>query len=200
MYFHTFELTDHRMLTGFRSNFKAYVLRNFRLLNVSAAIFVTSLGFVFLFAFNNVFILGICLVCSVILISNYLLLSKEIMKRKDEFHSEMQKQGKRYRSLVENMNDGLIYLDEQQNISFVNDKFCEISDFKKEEIMGKPFMKISSFTENREMSELNEDLKNKGAFRTETQIVKKDGQSVWVQISATPYFEDGKLIDKRHHE
>lgn len=66
-------------------------------------------------------------------------LSEEILKRKGEYQSEIKKQEQRYVSLVENMNDGLIYLDKSNLISFVNERFTRISDIPKEKLENQLF-------------------------------------------------------------
>lgn len=121
-------------------------------------------------------------------------LSEEILKRKAEFHSEIQKQEKRYISLVENMNDGLIYLNEDQKITFVNDKFCLISGFSRDEVMDKSIFKIQSLLENLITSSVFDKLKNGEVVRNELKIFKKNGNAIWVQITATPHFDDGKVL------
>ncbi len=121
-------------------------------------------------------------------------LSEEILKRKTEFHTEIQKQEKRYTSLVENMNDGLIYLNEDQKITFVNDKFCTISGFSRDEILDKSIFKIQSFLENIITASGYENLKSGEVVKNESRMLKKNGETIWVQITTTPHFDDGKVL------
>ena len=121
-------------------------------------------------------------------------LSDEILKRKAEFHTEIQKQEKRYISLVENMNDGLIYLNEDQKITFVNDKFCMISGFSREEVMDKSIFKIQSFLGNIITSSVYDKLKREEVVKNESKMLMKNGKTIWVQITATPHFDDGKVL------
>ena len=121
-------------------------------------------------------------------------LSEEILKRKAEFHTEIQKQEKRYISLVENMNDGLIYLNEDQKITFVNDKFCMISGFSREEVMDKSIFKIQSFLGNIITSSVYDKLKREEVVKNESKMLMKNGKAIWVQITATPHFDDGKVL------
>ena len=121
-------------------------------------------------------------------------LSEEILKRKAEFHTEIQKQEKRYISLVENMNDGLIYLNEDQKITFVNDKFCMISGFSREEVMDKSIFKIQSFLGNIITSSVYDKLKREEVVKNESKMLMKNGKTIWVQITATPHFDDGKVL------
>jgi len=48
------------------------------------------------------------------------------------------------RQLVETMNEGLVWLDENHNIVYVNSSFCQITGFEKEELLGKPYLDFIS--------------------------------------------------------
>ncbi len=121
-------------------------------------------------------------------------LSQEILKRKTEFYTEIQKQEKRYISLVENMNDGLIYLNEDKKITFVNDKFCFISGYLRDEIIDNSVFKFSPFVENGKTPSIKDTLK-KGAFvKEESEMQKKNGEVIWVQITASPHLDEDKII------
>ena len=86
-------------------------------------------------------------------------LSEEILKRKSGFYKEIQKQEKRYTTLVENMNDGLIYLNQELKIIYVNDKFSLISGYSKEEMLEGVVFKFSSFIPERNSSFLLDKIK-----------------------------------------
>lgn len=121
-------------------------------------------------------------------------LSLSILKRRAEFYSEIQNQEKRYFTLVENMNDGLIYLGDKHEILIVNDKFCNITGFSREEVVGKTFSFLSNLLKDTNTKTLTERLDKQELFRSETQMRKKSGSSIWVQITSAPHFEDGKFI------
>ena len=80
-YFHTFELLRQSMLTGFQIKLQVKELRNFRLLNVVAAIIVIILGFLFEFSYHDGFILISGIGCSLFLTSNYILSFKSAFYR-----------------------------------------------------------------------------------------------------------------------
>ncbi len=121
-------------------------------------------------------------------------LTEEILKRKSEFYSEIQRQEKRYITLVENMNDGLIYIDNKQNIMVVNDRFCSISGYSRDEVIGQSTSFFSSYLQDANAEILIDMLKNGETFRIETHMRKKNGQNSWVQITAAPHYEDLKLM------
>jgi PAS domain S-box-containing protein len=120
-------------------------------------------------------------------------LSEEILKRKGEYQSEIKKQEQRYVSLVENMNDGLIYLDKSNLISFVNERFTRISDIPKEKLENKLFEALFEPIINaKEVRNEFENLLSGRTIKTEAVMKKQNGKKVWVQLVGSPYYdEDG---------
>ncbi|MBK6400222.1 MAG: PAS domain S-box protein [Bacteroidetes bacterium] len=120
-------------------------------------------------------------------------LSEEILKRKGEYQSEIKKQEQRYVSLVENMNDGLIYLDKSNLISFVNERFTRISDIPKEKLENQLFEALFEPIINaKEVRNEFENLLSGRTIKTEAVMKKQNGKKVWVQLVGSPYYdEDG---------
>ena len=118
-------------------------------------------------------------------------LSEEILKRKGEYQTEIKKQEQRYVSLVENMNDGLIYVDKSRTISFVNERFCKISDISKDEIENKDFdLLLDQFVNAKSIRNEFENLIAGRSIRAEAIIKKKNGEQVWIQMVGSPYYDD----------
>jgi PAS domain S-box-containing protein len=120
-------------------------------------------------------------------------LAQEILKRKSEFYSEIQKQEKRYVALVENMNDGLLFIDKNDTIIFVNDKFCNISGYDREDILEKQNDFFSSYITNTGASTFYRKLKKGESFRSEIRMRRKNGELVWIQVNAAPHYEEGQI-------
>ncbi len=57
----------------------------------------------------------------------------------------------RYRHIVEGMSDGLLVVDENGKITYVNDPLCKMLDYKREEILGHP---IKDYLHEEEMNSL----------------------------------------------
>ena len=116
------------------------------------------------------------------------LLSNRILQQKESFHSEIQKQEMRYLDLVENMNDGLIYVNEKFEFQFLNDRFCEITGFKRSELIGHSIFKLSKAEgENDALKKFFDDLKNSPSVEVESEFIHKNKSSVWVQMKGTIY-------------
>lgn len=123
-------------------------------------------------------------------------ISNQIQQRKREFHQELEKQESRYASLVENMNDGLIYADEEWKIIQVSDQFCRISGYAATELVGSDLRKLTAG---------NEAIANATHFfrlldsgenaQAEFQIVRKGEGVNAVRVNGAPYYDaDGQRI------
>lgn len=101
---------------------------------------------------------------------------------------------KRYRMLVETMRDGLGIRDENDLLTQVNDRFCEILGFSKEEIIGRS---VSSFLDQEDLEIYQENLKRreKGEDSSyEMAWTAKDGRKVPTIISPRAIFgESGEF-------
>ena len=122
-------------------------------------------------------------------------LSEEILKRKSEYNNEIKEQEKRYLALVENMNDGLIYVDSEQLVILVNDRFCDITGYLKDDITG---LSLSNFahtfhSDPATCSSLI-DLMNEGLpFRKETELNKANENVVQVRLTASPSLDSNHI-------
>lgn len=196
-------------LLHFWAVYVAY-MRNFEidfLLPVSISIFIFSLVFdkffkslFFIFTITT-FMLTMMLVSNrwlpeytITLVALYsgAFLSDQIQKRKTEYQDEIEKQEGRYISLVENMNDGLVYIDEDHKLIYVNDRFCEITGYTKEKLLGMSIMELSpqkNVLENKPKKFFFE-LSDGKTVRCECDIQKLNGERIYVQMSGTPYFDD----------
>ncbi len=94
----------------------------------------------------------------------------------------------RYKTLVENLSDGIILLDKGGMILSYNQSFCRLFGFEKEEIEGKSINILYSSKESFSYFErLAYPLAERnGSFRTEWYLIHKNGEEVPVEIIVTP--------------
>ncbi|HOG76250.1 MAG TPA: PAS domain S-box protein, partial [Candidatus Marinimicrobia bacterium] len=96
----------------------------------------------------------------------------------------------KYRDLVENMTEGLITIDEKKNIIFVNSKFCQMLEYKPEELIGR---NIFDFFDSKNQKILKQELAKRpeGTFsRYEITFTSKSGKPIPTIISGAPNFDD----------
>ena len=88
-----------------------------------------------------------------------------------------------YRLLVERMNDGLVVVDENMVIKYVNPMLCRMLGYEKDEIMGGPVIDLFD-GDNKSIIEKETNKRKKGIFNNyEVEWLKKNGDTVFTKVS-----------------
>ncbi len=113
-------------------------------------------------------------------------LAEQALKSKEE----------QYRTLVEGMNEGLIQVDNDDVILFVNQQFCQISGYSRGELIGKVGNELLFDPADREViRRKNQDRLEGKSDSYEIRLRCQDGQERWVYVSGTPVTgPDGMVI------
>ena len=116
--------------------------------------------------------------------------SGEDITQRKKAEEALKESEKRYRMLVETMNEGLMWMDEGMRITFVNEKLCEMLEYSQKELIGRNSMDLHD--------ELNQKILN-AQYKKHAQGItsiyeiafnKKDGQQVITMVSPQPIFDD----------
>ncbi|HHZ64935.1 MAG TPA: PAS domain S-box protein [Flavobacteriales bacterium] len=102
-----------------------------------------------------------------------------------------------YQLLVENLNDGVIRVDINEKIAFVNKQFCKIVGYSKKELLGQVAFEIllndigSIKAVKKAIKERKAGIKSKYNLQVST----KSGKTKWINMNGTPlYDEKGKVV------
>jgi PAS domain S-box-containing protein len=115
-------------------------------------------------------------------------LQEEIRKRKMA-EEAIKTSEEKYRGVIENMDLGLVEMDTDGKIIGAYDRFCKMMGYDHDELMGKSFIDLISDTESRDLVLRERSKRKKGEFSVyEIQMQAKQGDTVWVIISAAPVF------------
>jgi diguanylate cyclase (GGDEF)-like protein/PAS domain S-box-containing protein len=94
---------------------------------------------------------------------------------------------KRYRLLVERMREGLAQADNEGLLQFVNDRFCEMVGYSREELIGSPGARLLAYPEDVALMEEKARLRlRQVADQCEVRMRRKDGMVIWVEIGGAP--------------
>ncbi len=118
-----------------------------------------------------------------------ILISRDISKRQ-ETEQKLRISEEKYRSMVEDAQEGVWALDENENTIFVNPRICEMLGYTKNEMMGK---NLHSFIpESMEpLIQGNRSKREKGIKETyEFQLLKKDGRIIYIEVHAAPIMDE----------
>jgi two-component system, sensor histidine kinase len=102
----------------------------------------------------------------------------------------------KYRSIIDNMNLGLLEVDTEEKILFANHGFCEMSGYELNELLGQRAAQIFAKGENIELMEQKNEERKRGTTDAYEIVVKdKRGQVRWWLVSGAPRYNDqGELV------
>jgi PAS domain S-box/diguanylate cyclase (GGDEF) domain len=90
------------------------------------------------------------------------------------------------RTLIESMTEGLLQVDTNDRIQFVNKCFCEMVDYTEEELIGTDWSRLL-FDEERDLIKQISDSRGKGLNDTyEIRLQKKSGEILWMIVGGAP--------------
>ncbi|MHC1741499.1 MAG: PAS domain S-box protein [Syntrophobacteraceae bacterium] len=107
-----------------------------------------------------------------------------------EAQKALQESEQQFRRLVETLSEGLGMLDENGHISYVNDRLCEILEYARQELLGKP---VGDLFESTLRITLDPEILKRTLRRrtsSEMEMITKTGRKLSVIISASPVFDD----------
>jgi two-component system sensor histidine kinase DegS len=109
------------------------------------------------------------------------------MVKKTDTESELEK---KYRILIENIGEGLCVLDKNFAPTFVNPKFCEITGYPEDELLGKStFQFIKGESRNILKRELEKRSKGQSSRYT-IKVRKRGGGEAFLLVSGVPRFDE----------
>ena len=116
---------------------------------------------------------------------------KKIEKELGLAKLELEKSEIKYRSIIENMDLGLMEVDTKGIIIRVYDRFCEMLGYEKDDLIGKQAnetLLVSGYEKTLEEQDANRVHGQSGVY--EAKIRKKDGSEIWVIISGAPFYDE----------
>ena len=105
-------------------------------------------------------------------------------KREEQARQEAER---RYRAVFENLGLGIAEANMQGTLTSVNDAFCEMMGYTRDELLAKTFSDITH-PEDRNLDGDNIPLLLEGKIQSysgEKRYLRKDGELIWVELTAT---------------
>jgi len=115
--------------------------------------------------------------------------TEDITDRK-KAEEALRKSEERYRQLIETMNEGLIYVDEEENITFVNDKMADMLGIEKTELIGEPVENILAEEGRVEFKENFRKRKRGKQIPFEVELSGEKKKRVYARFSPRSVFDD----------
>ena len=111
-------------------------------------------------------------------------------------HELIRKSEEKYRGIMNNMELGLIEVDNKQTIIRAYDSFCKMIGYSQEELIGQVASELFLPNEFIEVINTQQQIRSKGlASSYELQLIRKDGSRCWAIVSGAPIInENGEVI------
>ncbi|MCG3219969.1 MAG: PAS domain S-box protein, partial [Candidatus Heimdallarchaeota archaeon] len=116
----------------------------------------------------------------------------DITERK-KMEEELRESEEKYRSLIETMNDGLFILDNNQVITFINNRFCKMLDYSEKELLGKEINTLIQ-EEYRSVVEGMKLGRKEKIEQYELRFLNKNGSIIHTILSPNSMYKGGKFI------
>jgi diguanylate cyclase (GGDEF)-like protein/PAS domain S-box-containing protein len=108
-------------------------------------------------------------------------------KTEDNAIAALHEKDYKLRTLLERMSEALLQVDNEEKIDFVNKRFCEMTGYKREELLGKITTDILFDAEGCKLiADSNRQQQRGLSSKYESRIWKKSGESLWTIIGSTP--------------
>lgn len=112
-------------------------------------------------------------------------ITERVRAKQDMLQSEQ-----KYRSVIQNINLGLMEVDLEETIVYANEAFCDMMGYTLEELLGKNasevFLHQADPQQMETMQKANASRETGAASAYEISINKKDGTPLWMIISGAP--------------
>lgn len=120
---------------------------------------------------------------------------KEAEQKLEKALDALQKSEVKYRSILENMDLGLLEVDTEGIIIRVYDAFCEMTGYTADELVGKNAKEVllpEVYYEINEQEDANRLEGKTGVY--EIELIKKNGERIWVIIGGAPFYDERGAI------
>ena len=113
----------------------------------------------------------------------------------ERYHAEqtLKRQEEKYRSIIDNMQLGLVELDLNHHVRYANQSYCQMTGYPTEELLGQYLHPLIAGPEGIPMLQERMHERQRGiAGSYELEITTKQGERKWLFIGAAPLYDEGK--------
>lgn len=107
-----------------------------------------------------------------------------------KYRKQLEKSEARYRTITQQIAEGVFTVDEQENLTFVNPAFCRMTGVPREQLTGMNLEEISTPESFSVILEQTQNRKRGMTGRYEIQMISAGGVPVHVELACSPMFDD----------
>jgi PAS domain S-box-containing protein len=116
------------------------------------------------------------------------IMAVDITERKN-FEETLRQSREQYRNFVENMSEGFVVFNKNMEVAYVNEKFCQITGYEREELIGRTIFHY--FDEDNQNIVKEQFIKRHDGETAPYQLesIRKDGSRIFINVSPRPVFD-----------
>ncbi|MCH8545950.1 MAG: PAS domain S-box protein [Cryomorphaceae bacterium] len=111
-------------------------------------------------------------------------------QKESNWQEQLKRQEEQYRNILTNMRVGLLEIDREDIITFVNKSFCDMSGYEIDEIVNRPVTEVFKDNQLQVINKANYFRTNGENSYNEVAFTTKKGQQRWWSISGSPQYND----------
>lgn len=115
---------------------------------------------------------------------------------KKKYEQSLEAEREKYSNIIANMNMGLLEVDLNDRIQFVNQSFCELSGYTQDELIGKKASELFLDPENKAILHSKINVRKKGisdSYQIKAKMKSKE-EKYWLVSGAPNYNLNGELV------
>ncbi len=118
------------------------------------------------------------------------------IERRKKVEAALLKNERKYRNIIENIEEGFFELDLEGNLTFFNNSLCKITGYSLEELMGLNYRQYSSQKTSETMFNVFNQIFSDAQpiMDADFEIELKDGKSLPIELSAGPIIDNDDLV------
>lgn len=121
-------------------------------------------------------------------------INRDITERK-KADAALRESEYKMRTLLDSMSEGLVQVNKEEIIEFVNDRFCEMTGYTREELLCKAIFEfLFDDYERQHLNGINQKRLQGEAEQYELRLKKKNGESLYTIVGGAPVFNAEQQI------
>lgn len=106
-----------------------------------------------------------------------------MLQNLEDSTQELQRRELQYRSLAENMNEGLVQIGPEMEILYANPRFCQMFLYEEKDVLGQRIFHIIGLKDR--VNEQAQLFAPTGADQVEIRLIDREGKDMWVLVSSS---------------
>lgn len=116
--------------------------------------------------------------------------SSRLKEENKAYRAQIEKSERRYRTITENIAEGVFTLNKEGNFNYINQAFCHMTGYSHDEILKKNIQDLATKDSFAIIQKQTLQLQTETTSRYEIQIIHKNNQFLHVELSCSAVFDD----------